>query len=83
MSCCGRYGGGRVWAGRPYTIVEDRPSRLVLYSRAGGRWMRPARTDGTVLRVREPGWVLREDAWAIEVAALRGLDGSRSLRWLE
>ena len=45
--------------------------------------MRPARTDGTVLRVREPGWVLREDAWAIEVAALRGLDGSRSLRWLE
>ena len=58
---------GRVWAGRPYTVVEDRASRLVLYSRAGGWWMRPARTDGTVLRVREPGWVLREDAWAIEV----------------
>ena len=34
--------------------------------------MRPARTDGTVLRVREPGWVLREDAWAIEVLWHRG-----------
>ena len=57
---------GWVWSGRPYTVVEDGPRRLVLYAKAGVRWMRPCRADGTVLRIREQGWVLREDAWATE-----------------
>ena len=57
---------GRVWAGRPYTIVEDTPRRLALYAGSGVRWMRPARPDGTTLRMREPNWVLQEDVWATE-----------------
>ena len=57
---------GQVWSGRPYTIVEDIPSRLVLYAGAGVRWMRPARPEGTNLRMREPTWILKEDAWYTE-----------------
>ena len=57
---------GQVWSGRPYTIVEDTPSRLVLYAGAGVRWMRPARPDGANLRMREPTWILKEDAWYTE-----------------
>ena len=67
---------GQVWSGRPYTVVEDTPSRLVLYAGAGVRWMRPARTDGTNLRTREPTWMLKHDTWYTE--ALRILTpGSR------
>ena len=68
---------GRVWSGRPYTVVEDSPSRLVLYAKAGVRWMRPCRADGTALRIREPGWALREDAWATEALRI-GRPGSRN-----
>ena len=57
---------GQVWSGRPYTVVEDTPCGLVLYSGAGVRWMRPARPDGINLRMREPTWVLREDTWYTE-----------------
>ena len=76
---------GKVWSGRPYTVVEDTPCRLLLYSAAGVRWMRPARPDGTNLRMREPAWVLKEDAWRTE--ALRIVTpGSRHsvlLLWTE
>ena len=57
---------GLVWSGRPYTVVEDSPRRLVLHAKAGVRWVKPCRADGTALRIREPGWVLREDAWSTE-----------------
>ena len=40
---------GRVWSGRPYTIVEDTPGRLVMYMGAGVRWMRPVRSDGSII----------------------------------
>ena len=57
---------GRVWSGRPYTVVEDGPCRLVLYAKAGVRWVRPCRADGAAPRIRKAGWVLREDAWSTE-----------------
>ena len=57
---------GKVWSGRPYTVVEDAPSRLALHSGAGVRWMRPARLDGTNLRMREQAWILKEDTWHTE-----------------
>ena len=52
---------GQVRSGRPYTVVEDTPSRLVLYAGAGVRWMRPVGPDGTPLRMRGPSWTLREE----------------------
>lgn len=57
---------GRIWSGRPYTIVEDTPRRLVIYTGAGVRWMRPVRLDGSAVRGRELHWMLREDRWPIE-----------------
>ena len=52
---------GQVRSGRPYTVVEDSPLRLVLYAAAGGRWMRPIQPDGTPLKMRGPSWTLREE----------------------
>ena len=51
----------RVRSGRPYTVVEDTPLRLVLYAKAGVPWMRPIQPDGTPLRMRGPCWSLREE----------------------
>ena len=52
---------GQVRSGRPYTVVEDGPSRLVLYAQAGVPWVRPIQPDGTPLRMRGPSWTLREE----------------------
>ena len=57
---------GRVWSGRPCTVVEDTPIRLVVFSGAGVRWMRPCRPDGGPMRIQEGNWVLREDVWTVE-----------------
>lgn len=57
---------GRIWSGRPYTIVEDTPHRLVMYMGEGVRWMRPIRLDGSPIHGRELHWALGEDAWPIE-----------------
>ena len=57
---------GRIWSGRPYTVVEDTPARLVIYSSEGVRWMKPVRLDGGAVRGRELHWTLREDRWPIE-----------------
>ena len=53
---------GRIWSGRPYTVVEDTPNRLLLYAEAGVRWMKPDPPD----RLREPAWTLYEDTWYTE-----------------
>ena len=66
---------GRVWSGRPYTIVEDTPQRLVVYMAAGVRWMRPIRSDGSALHGRELHWTLGESLWPIE--ALRIVEPGR------
>ena len=58
---------GKVWSGRPCTVVEDTPSRLVLYSGAGVRWMKPSDPAGVRLRIPEDEWALREDVWTLEV----------------
>ena len=72
---------GRVWSVRPYTVVEDSPSRLLLYAGAGVRWMKPDPPD----RLSEPAWILCEDTWYTE--ALRIVTpGSRHsilLLWTE
>ena len=52
----------RVWTARPYTVVEDTPSRLLLYAPAGVRWMKPVPPD----RLSEPTWTLYEDTWYTE-----------------
>ena len=57
---------GRVWSGRPYTIVEDSPHRLVIYMAAGVRWMRPIHSDGSAIHGRELHWMLGESVWPIE-----------------
>ena len=53
---------GRVWSGRPYTVVEDSSSRLLLYVGAGVRWVKPVPPD----RLRERAWTLQEDTWYTE-----------------
>ena len=58
---------GKVWSGRPCTVGEDTPSRLVLYSGAGVRWMKPCDLAGVRLRIPEDEWALREDVWTLEV----------------
>ena len=74
---------GRVWAGRPVTVVEDTSDRLIVYFGSGIRWMRPARIDGTLLRTREEGWVLNEGTWPIEVLRIitPGAYYSTLLQW--
>ena len=57
---------GKVWSGRPCTVVEDRPNRLVVFSGTGVRWMRPCRPDGSPLRMQEENWVLRAEVWTVE-----------------
>ena len=76
---------GRIWSGRPYTIVEDNPQRLIIYMGVGVRWMRPVRRDSSAIRGRELHWTLREAVWPIE--ALRivtpGRHHSVLLLWTE
>lgn len=58
---------GKIWSCRPCIVVEDTQSRLVLYSGAGVRWMKPCRPEGERLRVPEDEWVLGRDVWTLEV----------------
>ena len=44
--------------------------------------MRPARPDGTALRMREPIWVLREDMWSIEALRIVAPDSRHSVMLL-
>ena len=76
---------GRIWSGRPYTIVEDTPQRFIIYMGVGVRWMRPVRRNSSAIRGRELHWTLREAVWPIE--ALRivtpGRHHSVLLLWTE
>ena len=51
---------GQVKSGRPYTVVEDTPERLILYARSGVHWVKSVRPDGTALVRGEP-WILHEE----------------------
>ena len=51
---------GQVKSGRPYTVVDDTPERLVLYARSGVRWVKSLSPDGTALVRGEP-WILHEE----------------------
>ena len=51
---------GQVKSGRPYTVVEDTPGRLILYARSGVRWVKSLSPDGTALIRGEP-WILHEE----------------------
>ena len=57
---------GKVLLGRPYTVVEDTPRRLVLYSGAGSLSMRPCSPEGSPLRMPEGDWVLCENVRTVE-----------------
>ena len=48
-------------------MVEDTPQRLVLYSAAGTRYVKPCRPEGGLLRIPEDKWVLREEVWTLEL----------------
>ena len=45
---------------------RGRPQPAGPVFRAGVRWIRPCRPDGTVLRMPVGYWVLREEAWTVE-----------------
>ena len=57
---------GRIWSGRPYTIVKDTHGQLIMYMGAGVRWVRPVRADGSAIHGRELNWALGESVWPIE-----------------
>ncbi len=68
---------GQVKSGRPYTVVEDTPGRLLLYANAGVRWVRAVSSDGAPLKSHETAWTLQETVWPSE--ALRIITpGSRN-----
>ena len=57
---------GKVWSGRPCTVVEDRPGRLALFSGVGGSKIRACRPDGSPLREAVDDWELVEEPWTLE-----------------
>ena len=76
---------GRIWSGRPYTIVEDTSQRLIIYMGVGVRWMRPVRRDSSAIGGRELHWTLREAVWPIEAFRIvtPGRHHSVLLLWTE
>jgi RimJ/RimL family protein N-acetyltransferase len=53
----------RVWLARAWTVLEDRPERLVLASAPGAETRIPVDAAGSRLRVPEAEWQLAESTW--------------------
>jgi len=49
--------GGRVWAARPATVVQDAPEQTMLFIPVGIRWMAPFH-DGLRLKIPQPAFEL-------------------------
>lgn len=54
---------GRVWSGRPVTVVQDMPELVALHIPPGTRWRPPRMRDGRPLRVPGDDWVLGDAVW--------------------
>ena len=76
---------GKVWTGRPVTIVQDGSDLLALYMAAGARWKRPVDQDGCFLRLAPGEWALAGERWSTELLRLvtPGAAHSVILLWTE
>jgi len=76
---------GKVWTGRPVTVVQDGPDLLALYMAAGARWKRPVDQDGRFLRLVPSEWALVSERWSTEALRLvtPGAAHSVILFWTE
>jgi hypothetical protein len=56
---------GRVWVGRPATVVRDEPDLLMFAIPPGTRWYGPAGPPNGWIRLKAPGaaWTLEERRW--------------------
>jgi predicted RNA-binding protein associated with RNAse of E/G family len=58
---------GRVWTGRPATVVEDRPDLQVFFVPVGARGFVPSTRDGRPLHafvdVEDDGWEIHPTTW--------------------
>ena len=76
---------GRVWSGRPVTMVLDRPELVGLYIPAGASWMRPVTLDEGTMRLPKSDWKLVETRQTIDALRLTtpGADHSVLMLWPE
>ncbi len=76
---------GRVWSGRPVTVVRDQPDLVGLYIPAGATWMRPVTPDEGTMRLPKSDWKLVETRQPIDALRLAtpGADHSVLLLWPE
>lgn len=61
---------GKVWTGRPVTVVQDEPDLLALFIPAGTPWRKPVAPDGGPLRLPVSEWVLADQRQPIDVLRL-------------
>ena len=77
--------GGRIWSGRPVTVVLDQPDLVGLYIPAGATWMRPVTPDEGTMRLPKSDWKLVATRQPIDALRLAtpGADHSVLLLWPE
>ena len=54
---------GKVWSGKPVTVVEDTPDLLVLYMAAGTMCKMPVTPNGKLCHLLVGEWELADDRW--------------------
>ena len=57
---------GKVWTARPVTVVQDRPTLIVLYLSAGTHWKKPVPIEGTgdlLAALLSGSWRLVDAVW--------------------
>ena len=61
---------GKVWSGRPASVVLDTEEMLALYAPAGQAWRKPVTLSGGTLRIPKEDWKLADERQRIEVLRL-------------
>ena len=61
---------GKVWSGRPASVVLDTEEMLALYAPAGQAWRKPVTLSGGTLRIPKEEWKLADEHQRIEVLRL-------------
>lgn len=76
---------GRVWSGRPFVLVQDRPDLLAMFMPAGTAWKKPTTLTGGTLRMPREEWALADARHPhnMLVVATPGADHSVRLIWTE
>ena len=70
---------GKVWSGRPVTVVLDSPELLALYAPAGHMWRKPVTLAERTLRIPKEAWKLADEPGRIEVLRLATPGASHSV----